>query len=122
MTQIKIAKGVIQKKIWSTDKLDGFRTVPDSFDGGVGEPISLFDKKMTRIPIEVVEPVVDLEAAALGFEGDACQAYLFNTDWYVIRQIETGEPIPEEIKSEREFMRKRISELRREYATVSISK
>lgn len=37
---------------------------------------------------------------------------MIDTDWYVIRSIETGEPIPTEIRSIRETARNRISEIR----------
>ena len=34
-------------------------------------------------------------------ERAAAIAYLKETDWYVIRQVETGSPVPDEIKEKR---------------------
>lgn len=36
-------------------------------------------------------------------------AYLRDTDWYVTRQIETGKPIPDEVREKREAARGRVS-------------
>lgn len=38
------------------------------------------------------------------------RAYLAGTDWYVIRQQETGEPVPSEILAERSAARARVIE------------
>lgn len=38
------------------------------------------------------------------------RAYLAETDWYVIRQQETGEPVPAEILAERAAARARVIE------------
>lgn len=38
------------------------------------------------------------------------RAYLAETDWYVIRQQETGEPVPDEILTERAAARARVVE------------
>lgn len=43
------------------------------------------------------------------------QQYLNETDWYVSRFTETGEPIPEEAKKKRVEARQEISELREKY-------
>lgn len=40
------------------------------------------------------------------------QAYLAETDWYVIRSADNGTPIPLDIADKREQARKRISEIR----------
>ncbi len=42
------------------------------------------------------------------------QQYLDETDWYVIRQTETGELMPEEVSKERALAREEISALRME--------
>ncbi len=42
------------------------------------------------------------------------QAYLDETDWYVIRGSETGALIPEEVTKQRKLARDRISSLRGE--------
>ena len=50
---------------------------------------------------------------------DAAQAYLRETDWYVIRLAETGAEIPEEIRTERNTARNNITEAHHErYATI----
>ena len=43
------------------------------------------------------------------------QSYLDSTDWYVPRSMETGEPIPEEVKKKRAEAREEISRLREKY-------
>jgi len=35
--------------------------------------------------------------------------YLADTDWYVIRQADTGEPIPDEVKQKRSEARNRVA-------------
>ena len=40
------------------------------------------------------------------------ESYLQKTDWYAIRQADTGTPIPEEIKTNRQQARSEISALR----------
>lgn len=45
-------------------------------------------------------PQIAINAAAL--------VYLAETDWYIIRQQETGEPIPDEILSKRAAARKAV--------------
>lgn len=40
------------------------------------------------------------------------EMYLKETDWYVYRQAETGKPIPEDIKEQRERAREILSELK----------
>lgn len=35
-------------------------------------------------------------------------SYLASTDWYVVRMIETNEPIPEEIKQKRQEARQQV--------------
>ena len=40
------------------------------------------------------------------------RSYLYETDWYVSRYSETGETIPEDVKSKRAECRVKIDELR----------
>ena len=40
------------------------------------------------------------------------KSYLYETDWVVSRFAETGEPIPEDVKSKRAECRVKIDELR----------
>lgn len=42
------------------------------------------------------------------------QGYLESTDWYVIRQLDEGTPIPDDIKKKRIEVREEISKLRGE--------
>lgn len=42
------------------------------------------------------------------------QMYLNDTDWYVYRAMDTGEPVPVEIKQKRQEAREEISRLREE--------
>lgn len=42
------------------------------------------------------------------------QMYLSETDWYVYRAMDTGEPVPVEIKQKRQEARDEISRLREE--------
>lgn len=44
-------------------------------------------------------------------EIETLQSYLKNTDWYSIRFAETGKPMPDEIRKNRQSARDRISEL-----------
>lgn len=39
------------------------------------------------------------------------KAYLASTDWYIVRMMDTGEAVPDEIKEERAKARARINEL-----------
>ena len=41
------------------------------------------------------------------------QSYLSETDWYVYRAMDTGEPMPADVKQKRQEARDRISELRK---------
>lgn len=43
---------------------------------------------------------------------DELQSYLTSTDWYAIRFADTGEPIPDDIKQQRQEARAEISRLR----------
>lgn len=42
------------------------------------------------------------------------QSYLNETDWYVYRAMDTGEPVPVEVKQKRQEAREEISRLREE--------
>lgn len=44
---------------------------------------------------------------------------LAETDWYVVRLVERGKPIPEEVLEERQGKRDKINELRGEIATIA---
>ena len=42
------------------------------------------------------------------------QMYLSETDWYIYRAMDTGEPVPVEVKQKRQEAREEISRLREE--------
>ena len=52
------------------------------------------------------EQIQPLEAEIENLKRD-----LAETDWYVVRFVETGKPIPEEVLAERQEKRDRINEL-----------
>jgi hypothetical protein len=39
---------------------------------------------------------------------DEARAYLKETDWYVIRQADTGEPVPKEVHDKRQAAREAV--------------
>lgn len=62
---------------------------------------------------ESVEPMPEpTEKELAPGEIDELQKYLDDTDWYATRLAETGEAIPEDVKSKRQEARDKISELR----------
>lgn len=40
------------------------------------------------------------------------ESYLYSTDWYITRQMETGTPIPADVRVKRMAAREKISQLR----------
>lgn len=50
---------------------------------------------------------------------ESAHTALMETDWYVIRQVETGVPIPEDIKAVRESIRQRADTMEGEIRTLS---
>lgn len=73
--------------------LKGWRAVSGPDDIGPDE----FFSESQPAPV-MADPQKAINAEAL--------AYLDETDWYIIRQQETGEPIPDEILSKRAAARK----------------
>ena len=69
---------------------------------------------------ELVNGVVlfdeDIDATKAKIANDArmaeLQAYLADTDWYVVRYADTGEPVPDDVKAKRQAAREEISNLR----------
>lgn len=78
-----------------------------------GDDIRDWDTSIgTRIvPRVITEPVIT-QAQQIANEIAELGAYLLQTDWYAIRNAETGAAIPSEIVSKRSEARKRISALR----------
>ena len=67
-----------------------------------------------RFQIKKIPPPPQEEVERMQREArmEELQDYLKDTDWYAIREAETGKPIPEEIRAGRESARAEISELR----------
>lgn len=72
-------------------------TIDEHTEGAITEAEALV--------IQEAEAVIKAEAKAIQEAKD----YLTNTDWYVIRQIETGKEIPIEIKELRELAKIKLS-------------
>lgn len=51
------------------------------------------------------EQLADAEIASL-------KAYLASTDWYIVRMMDTGEPVPDSVREERAKARARIDDLK----------
>ena len=65
------------------------------------------------------EPVYEpTEKELLEQELSSLQGYLSSTDWYAIRQADSGEPMPEDVKQKRAEARVRISEIRERIADM----
>lgn len=75
------------------DSLDEFQPVIDEFNR--------LCEVEDNPPLPTAEQLQEIENAEARF-------YLSNTDWYVIRQQETGEAIPAEILAERAAARERV--------------
>lgn len=62
-----------------------------------------------KLPLSWGESPLIVEDDMSG-EIDAAEAraYLASTDWYVIREIDNGTPMPEEIRAARQFAREKI--------------
>lgn len=59
-----------------------------------------------------IEQKEEKEKYNLSREISENESYLFSTDWYVLRELESGKVIPKNIKERREKARKRISDNR----------
>ena len=61
-----------------------------------------------------IKTPADLEAERAEREREATRAealaYLASTDWMVVRQTETGKPVPEDIAAQRAAARKTVSD------------
>lgn len=63
-----------------------------------------FNKKQTAEQLATEKLRQEMEAKAI-----AATQYLRSTDWYIIRKLETSEPIPDEISSKRAEARSDIN-------------
>ena len=73
--------------------------------------------------IEVHYPKADFSPAAIRMTvessiSNAAKGLLSATDWYFVRQLDTGEPVPAEVSAERQRIRARVSELKAELSSV----
>lgn len=73
---------------------------------------------LTREQINEIESFLDTlfsqqEKVEVNQVINSLQTFLNNTDWMVIRQIEIGKEIPENIKLQREDARERINQMRK---------
>jgi hypothetical protein len=58
---------------------------------------------------QITQATDELGGGRSRFDIDAdLRVYLAKTDWYVIRELETGTPVPEEIKTNRARVRAMI--------------
>jgi len=64
---------------------------------------------MTKVQIDWSQCVREAEEEALR-QANAARRTLAETDWYVIRQIETGQPIPGQISAARANARQKAGE------------
>lgn len=62
------------------------------------------------IDLSKLEKVRTSQDELIENERAAAIAYLKETDWYVLRQVETGAPVPDEIKEKRLEARKALSD------------
>lgn len=73
------------------------------------------DDQLHLVPIDYVEipmptPPAPTEEELQALKNAELRQFLQDTDWYVVRKMETGEPIPEEILKQREDARNSIVE------------
>lgn len=85
-----------------------------------GDDISDWDTTTgKRLTERVVVAPVLTEKQTLNNELATLTAYLASTDWYAIRYADSGEAIPDEIKTARAEARSRISEIRALLETIT---
>ena len=64
---------------------------------------------MIRVDWTKRETAKDRARQASAEAADKARAYLAATDWYVARSVETGKPMPEDVKAARAAARKTVS-------------
>ena len=84
-----MAKAVKEKKAFSADEN--------------GQPVLVEPKKSIEEISKIRRRIIELEQ------------YLFSTDWYVLRSMDSGVSIPFEIKKKRQEARDEISKLKKDY-------
>ena len=85
----------VEEKKLAEDRKSGKRVVYKNLDGW----------ELEDLPQPTQEELLQSEL-------DDLQKYLDSTDWYAIRYADTGETIPEDVKTKRQKARERISEIR----------
>jgi len=109
MTGIRLdAEGIITHKVFGCIDKDMIE-VSDFYQGRVGDKYSELNSE--GIKEQVVEEVPDLNSPVYE-ELNSLLSYLYSTDWYALRKLETGKEIPEEVLVKREDCRLQISTLR----------
>jgi hypothetical protein len=83
---------------------DGDLPIPTGYKLVEGVLISLTIDELLSDELITQEQYIAMKTAEY-------KSYLFSTDWYVIRFMDTGVPIPEDIKTERQHTREKISAL-----------
>lgn len=103
--------GALEKANASEDGFS-FLVAPDA-EYLEGDEITDWDltSGIRLVPRVVVEPVRS-EREILEAELSEKLSYLSSTDWYVVRFVDDGTEIPEEVRLERSASRQRISEIR----------
>lgn len=64
---------------------------------------------MIRVDWSRRETVRDRARAAEADAAARARAYLAETDWYVARSVETGKPMPDDVRAARAAARKTVS-------------
>jgi hypothetical protein len=68
-----------------------------------------FDENNFPIIAEIPEPTEEEIAAKEQRKANSeAIAYLYDTDWYVVRKEETGKPIPQDVLDKRSIMRSKV--------------
>jgi hypothetical protein len=97
---------------------DESQPAPSGSDIFIGEmPRDLYDDNLQ--PLYVIDsgslmksPLPTPEKVVLRREVVKLNAFLADTDWYVVRSLDNGKPVPEDIANERERARTRIDEIK----------
>lgn len=93
---------------------------PDIVPANEGNPNGLFKPKWDKVLKKWVEgfEVEEVEKRKKAIEIDTilndALTYLNQTDWYIVRQLDNGKQVPEEVIEKRQKARNLISENRKE--------
>lgn len=97
------------------DRFESYKDIDDDYHMALVEKANQEGKAIGADeegnPILVDLPPLD-EKIEKSIELTDLKKFLKETDWYVLRFIETNKPIPDEIKTQRQKARDRISEIK----------